>query len=65
MDMRTQAFGDSAESLEELLELMKAYEKNGFNEKKQYADMREELLPYRDNLNCERIYTVLKEKFSK
>lgn len=65
VDMRTQAFGDSAESLEELLELMKAYEKNGFNEKKQYADMREELLPYRDNLNCERIYTVLKEKFSK
>ncbi len=65
VDMRTQAFGDTAESMEELVELMRMYEKNGFKEKEQYAAMREELLPYRDNSNCERIYTILKEKFSR
>ncbi len=65
VDMRSQAFGDTAESMEELVELMRTYEKNGFKEKEQYAAMREELLPYRDNSNCERIYNILKEKFSR
>ena len=65
VDMRTEAFGDATDSMAELVELMEYYEANGFKEKEQYANMRDELLPYRDDLNSERIYQALKRKFSK
>jgi len=63
VDMKTKAFGDTAEDGEELLEYLKDYEINGFKEKEKYAIMRETLLPYRDTLNSKRIYQAIKRKF--
>lgn len=65
VDMRTEAFGDATGDADELIRLMEVYEENGFREAPQYARMREKLLPYRDDCNCERTYRLLKEKFPK
>lgn len=63
VDMRTDAFGDVTDNMPELLEAIKYYEANGFKEKEKYADMREELLPYIDDKNCDRIYDSIMSKF--
>ena len=34
-----------------------------FKEKEKYTKMRDELLPYRDHLNCERTYQQILKKF--
>lgn len=63
VDMRTEAFGEATDSLDELIDLIKKYEERGFKEEKKYADMRERLLPYRDDKNSERTYNRILEKF--
>ena len=63
VDMRTQAFGDVVESMDEVVDMLQDYVECGFKEKEQFAVMRKELLPYRDQLNCERIYRAIKKKF--
>lgn len=63
VDMRTEAFGEATDDLNELITLMKEYEATGFKEKEKYAKMRDELLPYRDHLNCERTYQQILKKF--
>lgn len=64
VDMRTEAFGEATDNMDTLVELMKIYAENGFKEKACYAEMRDRLLPYRDELNSERTYQNLKKKFS-
>lgn len=63
VDMRTEAFGDTADTMEEVIEVLKYYDDRGFKEKEQYAFMRKKLLPYSDHLNCERIYKAIQKKF--
>ncbi len=63
VDMRTEAFGESTDQMEELIRKMEEYEENGFREKEKYAAMREELLPYRDHNNCERTYECIMNRF--
>jgi CDP-glycerol glycerophosphotransferase (TagB/SpsB family) len=63
VDMRTQAFGDAVDTMEDVIGLLEYYFERGFKEKDQYAGMRKELLPYCDHLNCERIYHSIKRKF--
>lgn len=65
VDMRTEAFGEATDQAEALIQLMQKYEENGFAELKKYAELREELLPYRDDKNCERTYWEIKKKFYK
>ncbi len=64
VDMKIEAFGDTADDMQQLLQLLKYYEANDFKEKEQYAAMREYLLPYRDDLNSERIYWALRKNFA-
>lgn len=61
MDIRKEAFGDVVYSQQELLETIRYYVRNGFQEKEIYADSREYFLPLRDNKNSERIYQKIKE----
>lgn len=63
VDMRTQAFGDVVDTLEEMIAALRYYVDRDFQEKEQYACMREKLLPHCDHLNCERIYQAIKRKF--
>ena len=63
VDMRTQAFGDATDQMDELVDWMEAYEEKGFCEKEKYAKLREQLLPFRDHLNCDRTYEAIKKKF--
>ncbi len=63
VDMRTEAFGEATDDLNELITLMREYEATGFKEKEKYTKMRDELLPYRDHLNCERTYQQILKKF--
>ncbi len=63
IDMRTEAFGEATDSMEELIGLMKKYEANGFKEEEKYALLRDELLPYRDDYNSERTYYLILKKF--
>ena len=65
VDMRTEAFGEATDSAEILIQLMEKYEENNFAELEKSAQLREELLPYRDNNNCERTYWEIKKKFYK
>ena len=65
VDMRTEAFGEATDSAETLIQLMEKYEENNFAELEKYAQLREALLPYRDNNNCERTYWEIKKKFYK
>lgn len=65
VDMRTEAFGEATDDAEALIVLMQKYEENDFTELEKYAELREELLPYRDNNNCERTYWEIKKKFYK
>lgn len=65
VDMRTEAFGEATDHPEDLIALMQKYVENDFAELEKYAELREELLPYRDNNNCERTYWEIKKKFYK
>ena len=62
VNMRTHAFGDTADTIDEVMTGLKYYNTQGFKEKEKFAAMREELLPYRDHLNCERIYRAIKKR---
>ena len=61
IDMTTELYGDRAETPEELFSLLLEYVKNGFAEKKKYADLRSTYLPCRDGLQCQRIDKAIKE----
>lgn len=61
MDIRKEAFGDVVYSRQELLETIRGYAGNGFQEKEEYAARRKYLLPLRDNRNSERIYQKIKD----
>ncbi len=62
VNMRTHAFGDTADTIDEVMTVLKYYNTQGFKEKEKFAAMRKELLPYRDHLNCERIYRAIKKR---
>ena len=61
IDMTKELYGDRAETPDELFSLLLEYVKNGFAEKKKYADLRSTYLPCRDGLQCQRIDKAIKE----
>lgn len=65
VDMRTEAFGEATDDAETLIQWMEKYEENNFTELEKYAELREKLLPYRDDKNCERTYWEIQKKFYK
>ncbi len=62
IDMTTDLFGDRVLTSDELMEQLEYYMSNGFEEKKIYADMRDELLPYRDGKHCKRIDQAIQNR---
>ncbi len=64
-DMETELFGERVTEEEQLLDAMEECVESGFNEKEEYAKLREYYLPYRDRKHRERIdEAVQKMKFN-
>lgn len=59
LDYRKEVFGDLAWTKEDLIDAIEEYVQNGFKEKKEFAERRDYLLPYRDNNNSKRIYECI------
>ena len=49
----------------ELIQLIKKYAENGFQEKAEYAEMRKNYFAYIDHNNCERTYEYIKSRVFK
>ncbi len=60
MDLRTEAFGDVAATVEELLEGIERCVYNNYKENADAAARRETLLPLRDHENSRRIYEAIR-----
>ena len=60
IDMTRELCGDRYINEEELVDGIIDYIYNGFKEKRQFADMRQELFEYVDHDNCRRTYEFLK-----
>ncbi|GEN89740.1 CDP-glycerol glycerophosphotransferase family protein [Oceanobacillus sojae] len=61
MDFDTDLFGDVAYETSDLISIVENYIQNGFEEKNEYAEMRNEYFTFMDNHNSERIYKVIEE----
>lgn len=59
LDYRKEVFGDLVWNEDSLIDAIEEYVKNGFKEKKEFAERRDYLLPYRDNNNSKRIYECI------
>lgn len=62
IDMTTDLFGDRVLTVDELMEQLEYYMANGYQEKKKFADMRDECLPYRDGKHCKRIDQAIQSR---
>ena len=62
IDMETELWGDRCAEQAELIQLIKKYAENGFQEKAEYAEMRKEYFAYIDHNNCERTYEYIKSQ---
>ena len=61
VDIEKDAFGDVVHTLPELLQSIRKYVENGFQEESVHAARRDYLLPLRDDRNSERIYQEIKK----
>ena len=63
IDMEKDAFGDVVHTPEKLASVIEEYTVRGFEEKKQYGDMRSELIKYIDDKNSERTYNEIIRRY--
>lgn len=61
MDFDTDLFGDVAYETSDLIKIVENYIQNGFQEKNEYAELRNEYFNFMDHHNSERIYEVIEE----
>lgn len=61
MDLDNDLFGDVAYDTDNLLEVIKYYIENDFEEKQNFAELRKEYFTFRDNHNSERIYQAVED----
>ena len=62
VDMEKDLFGDRCTKQDELINLIREYAENGFQEKEAYAAMRKDLFVARDHNNCKRTYEYIKSQ---
>lgn len=62
IDMETELWGDRCAEQAELIQLIKKYAENGFQEKAEYAEMRKNYFAYIDHNNCKRTYEYIKSQ---
>ncbi|MDN6836215.1 MAG: CDP-glycerol glycerophosphotransferase family protein, partial [Lactococcus lactis] len=61
MDFDTDLFGDVAYGTSDLINIIEYYIRNGFTEKNEYAEMRNDYFTFMDHHNSERIYEAIEE----
>ncbi len=61
MNFDTDLFGDVAYETDQLVNIIEEYIYNGFEEKEQYAEMRNKYFTFMDHHNSERIYKAIEE----